>query len=210
MYFNLVFRYLPWPNKLLLESLSGKLHGDDSSEMDLVRSCKLKKWQIFFLLNHLLAVVGFWKLVFGKFHTCARGGGKGGEVPPPEGGLSPTAIFNIPDQGCSSENFFLPALFPPLRIFFFSLPYSPISNFFFAPCPIPPLEKFFSPCPNPPSQNFFFTPCPIPPPENLTSPWPIPPSPEIIWPIPCPHHPSLPYPHPPPEFFLVRHAFPPP
>ena len=42
---HLISRYLhlPWPNKLLLESLSGKLHGEDSSEMDLFRSCKLKK-----------------------------------------------------------------------------------------------------------------------------------------------------------------------
>ena len=87
--------------------------------------------------------------------------GEGGEIPPFEGSLSPTAIFNIPDQVCNSEFFFSPALFPPLKIFFSPLPCSPLSKIFFAPCPIPP-------------------------PENLISPWPIPPSPEIIWPIPYP------------------------
>merc|ERR1711894_250020 len=94
-----------------------------------------------------------------------HGGEGGGEVPPRSPTLSPTAIFNIPDQGCNSEKNFLPALFPPLK-------------------------KFFSPRPIPPLKKIFFAPCPIPPPENLISPWPFPPSPEIIWPIPSP--PSLP------------------
>ena len=96
---------------------------------------------------------------------------QGGEVPPPEGCVSPTAIFNIPDQGCNSEKNFLPYLFPPLK-------------------------KNFSPCPIPPSQNFFLLPALFPYLKIWFLPRPFPPSPKIIWPIPCPHHPSLPYPHP--------------
>ena len=103
-------------------------------------------------------------------HTCAKGG-KGGEVPPPEECVSPTAIFNIPDQGCNSEKNFLPALFPPLR-------------------------KIFSPRPIPPSQKIFLLPALFPYLKIWFLPRPFPPSPKIIWPIPCPHHPSLPYPHP--------------
>ena len=133
-------------------------------------------------------------------------GGKGGEVPPPEGSLSPTAIFNIPDQGCNSEKKFLPALFPPLR-------------------------KNFSPRPIPPSQKIFLLPALFPHLKIWFLPRPFPPSPKIIWPIPCPHHPSLPSPHPLSQkskfispsyifyfpahipllnFFLVPHAYPPP
>ena len=55
---------------------------------------------------------------------------EGGEIPPSEGWCSPTAIFNIPDQGYNSEKKFLPALFPPLRKIF-------------SPRPIPPSQKFF-------------------------------------------------------------------
>ena len=95
----------------------------------------------------------------------------GGEVPPPEGCVSPTAIFNIPDQGCNSEKKIFPALFPLLR-------------------------KKFSPRPIPPSQKIFLLPALFPYLKIWFLPRPFPPSPKIIWPIPCPHHPSLPYPHP--------------
>ena len=62
-------------------------------------------------------------------HTCARGG-EVGVSSPPEGCASPTAIFNIPGQGCNSEKKNFPALFPPLR-----------KNF--SPRPIPPSQKNF-------------------------------------------------------------------
>ena len=128
-------------------------------------------------------------------HTCAKGGG--GEVPPSEGSLSPTAIFNIPDQGCNSEKKF-------------SLPYSPISekNFlpalfslskiFFAPCPIPLPENLISSPPfSPLTKNYLANSLPTSP---LTS---LPTSPISEIKI----HISLlyflfPRPYPPPEFFL--------
>ena len=126
-----------------------------------------------------------------------KGGGKGGEVPPPEGCVSPTAIFNIPDQGCNSEKNFLPALFPPLRKFFFSLPYYPLSKFFFAPCPIPLPENLISSPPfSPLTKNYLANSLPTSP---LTS---LPTSPISEIKI----HISLlyflfPHPHPPPDFF---------
>ena len=100
--------------------------------------------------------------------------GEGGEIPPFEGSLSPTAIFNIPDQGCNSKTFFLllPALFPPL-------------------------ENLISPWPIPPSPEIIW---PIPYPHHPTS---LPTSPiskikihgSFLYFL-------FPRPHPPPEFFL--------
>merc|ERR1711894_306157 len=87
-----------------------------------------------------------------------HGGGKGGEVPPRSRPLSPTAIFNIPDQGCNSEKNFLPALFPPLQNFF-------------APCPIPLPENLISPWPFPPSPEIIW---PIPYPHHPPLPYPHP------------------------------------
>ena len=72
-------------------------------------------------------------------------GGKGGEVPPLRRRSPPQRfstslvrdvtqkkIFSLPNSPLS-EIFFLPALFPPLKIFFCSLPSSPSRKIFFSP-----------------------------------------------------------------------------